>query len=80
MVKKKRNNISQFIPSGCADKKEVFASQNLQQKLIIIFMVSLFLLMVYPWPTLANKTKTFQIWINSIFYFIRNFSSVKKKK
>ena len=61
MVKRKRNSIGQFIPSGCVDKKEVFAAENLQKKLISIFMVFLFLLMVSPWITLAIKSKTFQI-------------------
>ena len=69
MVKRKRNSIGQFIPSGCVDKKEVFAAENLQKKLISIFMVSLLLFMVSPWITLVIKSKTFQIWINSILYF-----------
>ena len=69
MVKRKRNSIGQFIASGCVDKKTVFANENLQQKIMNIFMVLLFLLMVSPWLTLAIKSKTLQIWINSIFYF-----------
>ena len=69
MVKRKRNSIGQFIASGCVDKKTVFTNENLQQKIMNIFMVLLFLLMVSPWLTLAIKSKTLQIWINSIFYF-----------
>ena len=69
MVKRKRNSIGQFIASGCVDKKTVFANENLQQKIMNIFMVLLFLLMVSPWLTLAIKSKTLQIWINSFFYF-----------
>ena len=69
MVKRKRNSIGQFIPSGCVDKMTVFANENLQQKLVTIFMVLLFLVMASPWITLAIKSKTLKIWINSIFYF-----------
>ena len=69
MVKRKRNSIGQFITSGCVDKKTVFANENLKQKVMNIFMVLLFLLMVSPWLTLAIKSKILQIWINSIFYF-----------
>ena len=69
MVKRKRNSIGQFIASGCVDKKTVFANENLKQKVMNIFMVLLFLLMVSPWLTLAIKSKTLQNWINSIFYF-----------
>jgi len=69
MVKRKRNSISQFISSGYIDKKELFANQNIYQKLVSIFVVLFFLLMVSPWITLAIKSKTLQIWINSIFFF-----------
>ena len=58
MVKRKRNSIGQFIPSGCVDKMTVFANENLQQKLVTIFMVLLFLVMASPWITLAIKSKT----------------------
>ena len=33
MVKRKRNSIGQFIPSGCVDKKEVFVAENLHEKI-----------------------------------------------
>ena len=69
MVKRKRNSIGQFIPSGSTDKKTALVNENFQQKLMNIFMVLLFLLMVSPCLTLAIKSKTLQIWINSIFYF-----------
>ena len=69
MAKRKRNSIGQFISSGYIDKKEIFANQSIHQKLVSIFVVLFFLLMVSPWITLAIKSKTLQIWINSIFYF-----------
>ena len=69
MAKRKRNSIGQFISSGYIDKKELFANQSIHQKLVSIFVVLLFLLMVSPRIILAIKSKTPRIWINSIFYF-----------
>ena len=69
MAKRKRNSMGQFIPSGCVEKETALDNENYLQKLVTIFMFFFFLVMASPWITLAIKSKTLKIWINSIFYF-----------
>ena len=71
MVKRRRNNIGQFISSTSTSSgsKAKFFQENLLQKAKSIFMVLFFLFMASPWLTLAIKSKQIRIWIYSLLQF-----------
>ena len=73
MVKRRRNNIGQFISSASiyTGQKEMLFHKTWFQKSITFFMALLFIFIASPWITLAIKSKNLQFWIYALLKFYR---------
>ena len=74
MVKRKRNTNGQFISSASTYicSKRGLIQEDFFQKIITVFMVLLFALIISPWITLAVKSKKMK---NFVFSLLQFFSS-----
>ena len=69
MVKRARNKIGQFISISSMAKNPNLSCEKIFRKALSIFVAIFLLLLVFPWITLAIKSKMIKGWVYALINF-----------